>query len=310
MLYQKYRPTTFENVVGNRQVVESLQELTRSKQRPHSYLFQGPRGCGKTTLARICARMFGATDIDIVEINAANETGVEGVRAVTEGAAMVPMFSKARVYIYDEAHKLSDGAQSALLKITEDCPEQAYFFFCTTDPQKLKATLRDRCASYTVQQLRSPELRQLIDRVAATENIKVDEEVSRMIADASQGSPRSALMILEQVAHIPDKAEVESFIQTVAVTEKTVLDVCKELVTVNPARWTNCHRYLQSMTLEDPESFRLAILKYLQKCLLGTTDYGKQDRYIQLITVFEHSLYNNGGAGLLAQIYRACLIDD
>ena len=310
MLYQDNRPNTFDEVVGNKQTVESLKSLVRSPKHPHVYLFQGPKGCGKTTLGRILVRCFGATDLDIVEINCGNANGIEMVRSITEGASLVPMFSKARAYIFDEAHKITDGAQDALLKLTEDCPPQAYFVFCSTDPQKIKPTLRDRCAPYTVQSLRLGELTTLIKRVAAKEKIVVQEKTYGLLYEAAQGSVRSALMILEQIAHIDDQQEIETFIHDFAVSEKSVLDICKELLTVSPKRWDNCHRYLQGMTGVDPEQFRLAVMKYFQKVLLGTTDLGKQYHCIQVIELFEKPVFNNGFASVIKMIFNACLIDD
>ena len=219
-LYQKYRSTDFDEVVGQEYVVRSIKNAVREGKTGHAYLFCGPRGTGKTTMARLLAKAVNCTDHehapcgtcdnciaaangthpDIVEINAANETHVEDIRELIDRSQLAPMMGKHKIYIIDEVHQLSSAASSALLKTLEEPPENVLFVLATTDPQKLLPTIISRCQRFDFTSLRKDQIRDHLMAVAQQENIQLEKEAAEMIAELSDGGMRDALSIMDQCA--------------------------------------------------------------------------------------------------------------
>ena len=148
-LHQLYRPESFDEVIGNEDTIERLKAVLGNEiRRPHSYLLHGPAGCGKTTLGRIIAKEVGCKGMDFVELDSADFRGIQSVRGIRRQTAYAPMESECRVWLLDEAHALTNDAQTALLKALEEPPSHVYFILCTTMPEKLLPTLRSRCSQY------------------------------------------------------------------------------------------------------------------------------------------------------------------
>ena len=142
-LYLKYRPKDFDEMVGNDETIESLKKLIQKEDRPHTYLFTGQSGCGKTSAARICANKLGAKGHSIIEINSSNNRGIDTARDIIDQMQYKPLEGNIWVFIIDEIHQTTSVAQNALLKPLEDTTDSAYFFLCTTDPQKLIKPLKN-----------------------------------------------------------------------------------------------------------------------------------------------------------------------
>ena len=312
MLYQNVRPSCFSEIVGHKSIVELLKKAVAQPvdKRPHAFLLIGNTGCGKTTFARILAKELGCdqSNLGVVEINSANATGVDSMRDVAESAQVAPMFGDAKAYIIDESQKMTSAAQECLLKVLEDCPKHVYFIFCTTDPQKLVAPLKNRCAKFILSSLRPSEIREVLSNACVKEKLTVTEDTIKAIAQVADGCPREALTLLEQVAGIENPAEVLQFLLSAETGSKEVIELCRELISKRANRWETCVRIYQKVDA-DPETIRLSVLGYLRKVLLGEKSLSECGRLAELIEVFSPSTYSGGSAQLVARIFSACLVD-
>lgn len=200
-----YRPKALEEVVGNKNTVKSFQKAFEKKTAIHAILLSGPTGCGKTTLAHIWANQMGCADISIHEINCADKTGRDDVRDIIERIKGRPLTGGNVALIMDECHELSSAAQNTLLKVVENCPDHVYFAFCSTLPNKIIATLKNRLVKFTVQQLTNQEIIDMLGNIAEHENAKVSDSILKTIARISEGIPRDAITLLAKVLWVNEK---------------------------------------------------------------------------------------------------------
>ncbi|MBU4298690.1 DNA polymerase III subunit gamma/tau [Patescibacteria group bacterium] len=222
VLYRKYRPQNFAEFVGQEYIIQTLINAISSGLISHAYLFSGPRGSGKTSLARLFAkavncqtRKDGETEpcnkcsscreitegrsLDLIEIDAASHRGIDEVRELRDGIRFVPVKSKYKVFIFDEAHQLTKEAANALLKTLEEPPEYAIFILATTEIHKMIPTIISRCQRFNFSRLTLAEILKKLDRVARKEKIKIEKSALELIALNSQGSLRDAESLLDQV---------------------------------------------------------------------------------------------------------------
>ena len=239
-LYRKWRPQTFDDVIGQKHITETLKNQVRSSRLSHAYLFIGTRGTGKTTCARIlaravncehpldgnpcgkCAACRGIADgsiLDVVELDAASNNGVDNVRALREEAVFSPAAVKKRVYIIDEVHMLSASAFNALLKIIEEPPEHLIFILATTELQKVPATILSRCQRHNFRRIETAELAAYVEHVANEERFAITREAAELIARLAEGGVRDALSLLDQCsAH--EKIDVDAVYTTMGLAGK------------------------------------------------------------------------------------------
>jgi len=221
-LYRKYRPATFAEVVGQEHVTEPLSTALAAGRINHAYLFSGPRGCGKTSSARILARSLnceqgptanpcgvcdscvalapnGPGSVDVTELDAASHGGVDDTRELRDRAFYAPAQSRYRIFIVDEAHMVTTAGFNALLKIVEEPPEHLIFVFATTEPEKVLPTIRSRTHHYPFRLLAPRTMRALLERICAQEDVEVDDAVYPLVIRAGGGSPRDTLSVLDQL---------------------------------------------------------------------------------------------------------------
>lgn len=198
-LYQKYRPQSFKDVLGQEHIVKTLEGALKEKNPGHAYLFVGSRGTGKTSVARILAKELGAHDSDIHEIDAASNTGVDNMRALREEAMSMPFESEKKVYIVDEVHMLSKGAFNAFLKLLEEPPSHVAFILATTELEKVPDTIQSRCQVFAFKKPTQKVLTEMITRVAKAEGFTLEKASAELIALLADGSYRDALSILQKI---------------------------------------------------------------------------------------------------------------
>ena len=251
-LYRKYRPTNFSEVVGQKHIIKTLKNAVSEEKVMHAYLFSGPRGIGKTTLARIFARAVNCLNplsgepcgkcanclsinvdetTDIVELDAASNNGVEEIRNILEKVNFLPSQLNKKVYIIDEVHMLSGAAFNALLKTLEEPPAHVMFVLATTEPYKIPATILSRCQRFDYKRIRSKDIVEQLRMVSEKENIKISDDALYSIAEASDGGMRDALSILDQVSIYNIEGVTEEDVDNVTgrVNDSQILKLVKAL---------------------------------------------------------------------------------
>lgn len=211
-LYRKYRPTSLNDVVGQEQITTSLKNAIKQGKISHAYLFIGPRGTGKTSVARIFAHAINNFDyqlednyLDIVEIDAASNTGVDNIRELREKAIIAPTKGKYKVYIIDEVHMLTKSAANALLKTLEEPPEHVVFIMATTDAYKVPITISSRTQVHTFRLADSETMKQHLRKIADAERIPIEDGALDIVVRRGGGSFRDSLSILDQIATLSDQ---------------------------------------------------------------------------------------------------------
>lgn len=314
MLYQEVRPTKLEHIFGNDSIVAGLKKVVKShpKDRPHALLLHGPSGCGKTTIARILASEFGCGKLSLFEVNAANTRGIETIRDVSKRALLRPLDGEASVFILDESHQLTQAAQQGLLKAIEDCPIHIYFIFCTTEPDNIIKTIRNRCAKYQVSVLGKRELYSLLSDVTDTHGFGVSDEVLEAIAEICDGSPRAALVELEKVMDLESIDDQFDILQAEDENTNKIWDLTDKLL-MSPAKrkshWKDILNILDSLE-GDSEGIRKAMLSSLSKYILRCDDQEIAEDVAKLMRIFSVSTYYGGKPQLVGQMINACLLCD
>ena len=225
-LYRKYRPETFEDVRNQDHIITVLKGALEKKMIPHALLFAGSRGTGKTTVARIFAHEVGAHDVDIYEIDAASNRGIDDIRELKEAVLTLPLRSPYKVYIIDEVHMLTKEAFNALLKTLEEPPSHVIFILATTEKDKLLDTITSRCQVFEFHAPGREELRKIVLKIAKKEKFSLDNHVADIIALSADGSYRDALGIMQKVmmASIDKKLTADEVSEIVGAPRSVLLE--------------------------------------------------------------------------------------
>ena len=301
MLYNKYRPKTLEEVFGHKEIKESLRNIFKQEEIPHTFLFSGPSGTGKTTLARIITNMLNAGD-DIIEVNTANTNGVDFIRELNEIARKSPLLGNNKVFILDEIQQLTKEGQNCLLKLLEDSPKYSYFILCTTDVQKLLSTIKNRCISYTLKPLSNKDIESILAHVTTLEKIKLSEDVLNLLIYKSEGCPRKALVMLDQVKDVKDFDKICALLADELDKENEIIDLCRMMIKRPRANWKDLVKTFENINI-DPEQIRIVVAGYLAACLKKADN---PSMYAEKLELFLSNLsFGSQKAEILFLIYRA-----
>ncbi len=322
-LYRTYRPTSFEKVVGQQHIVKTLQNAVLKHKIAHAYLFCGPRGTGKTTVAKLMAKAVNCPDIhkapcnvcdsclsiqagthpDIIEIDAASNNGVDEIRDLIEKVKYSPIEGKYKVYIIDEVHMLSQGAFNALLKTLEEPPSHVIFILATTEPHKVLPTIISRCQRFDFTKVPLAEIGVRVKEVLDLEKIKYEDGVIRLISQLAEGGLRDALSILEQcIAYAQNDLRVQHVHDIYGITTVSEkIDLLDAVFSKNVVAILDNVRFISEKSF-DIKRLTSDMIDLLKECIIY--QYTRDESLLQIATVDEvrHILAKKSANDLLKMI--------
>ena len=298
-LYKRYRPKSLSRMLGNGPTIAVLKNMLETKRLPHTILFWGSSGTGKTTLGRILRKELECSDLDFKEMNCSDVRGIDSIRAISRTTKLAPAGGPCRVYLLDEVHQWSKDAQHAALKMLEDTPEHVYFFLCTTNPEKLLKTIRTRCCEMALELLSDVDLSRLIKRTCKKEKKEIPSSHLEDLVDHSDGSARRCMVLLDKLLNLPEDQWTEALKRAKEERSESI-ELCRALM--KGATWNKISEMLRGLTSE-PESARYAVLGYARSALIGKWFKDKQKAY-DVICAFSDNFYDSKAAGLAAACYE------
>ena len=300
--HQKYRPNNLDELVGQKFISITLKQALLTKKIAPAYLFNGPRGTGKTSSARIfakslncqafdqptitpcckcdlCRQITDGSALDIIEIDAASNTGVENIREIIERARFAPTQARWKVYVIDECHMLSTAASNALLKTIEEPPSRVVFILATTNPERVLNTIKSRCQKFDFRRISPSDIFQHLSEIAEKESIKYEVQALRMIAKRSNGGMRDAQSLLEQLNLLPEGITINNIQNLLGeVSESELTNLIKSLVENNPESLIDtCNKLYDAGN--EPLQIIIGLLNITRDLLLHTTNNKYSDLY-------------------------------
>ena len=301
-LITKYRPTSFEELLGNKETVASIKALLDKEDPKRTFLISGLKGTGKTTIGHVIAQYVGCNmSLDFIEVDAAALNGAPPARELRENCKYGSITQGPRVWLIDECHRMTDAAQEILLKTFEKPPEHAFFILATTEPNRLKDTFIDRMAHFTMKPLSENEFKLLIKKVTRKEGFpSLAENIITSLYDKAEGRPRTGLNILEKVLTVTDE-NMMSMISAGIDIEGAIIDLCRCII--KKESWVYISKLLLSLLeKEPPEEIRRGIYGYM----VSIISKGENPYAFEVASNFKETTYINGKNDLIYACYNAC----
>lgn len=277
-LQVKHRPKTLEEFIGHEATINLIREDHKKGTLAHTIMLVGDSGVGKTTLAYIIARdLLGAHDLSVIEVNAADARGISEVKELTKGLSARPLFGNNKVFIIDEAHQLTKDAQNALLKPLEsERNSHVYWIFCTTNPNSIIKTIKNRCTTYAFSPLSTREIVAVIKPILKDECINLPEDILKLIVSRANGIPREAVKLLDQLRNISNGADAAQILKEFG----TDGDEFDNLAKFIRQPWSKIGPKLKKLyEKKAPESMRIGLLSYYAICLENSSNPQEASKY-------------------------------
>ena len=342
-LYRKYRPANFDEVADQKVIIQTLKNAIKNDTLSHAYLFAGPRGTGKTSIAKILAKMVNCESlenynpcnkcvnctqynnnqaVDIIEIDAASNNGVDEIRELKSKIGLVPASGKYKIYIIDEVHMLSTGAFNALLKTLEEPPKHAIFILATTDPHKIPLTILSRCQRFDFKKLSLEQMINRLNYVVKQENIQIEKDALNEIAVLSDGGMRDALSLLDQATAYTDSLITLSDIHEIngTITDNELKEFINNILSNNTEL---IFKTIDKYNSDGKDFYKLTeeIINYLRNVMIyknvpnyfdSTKEYDLNidlDKTMSFIKVFNNALYDMKNAINVKLLFELAIIN-
>ena len=306
-LYKRWRPRKISQVVGQNRAIASLRKMMDEGTVPHALLLSGPSGTGKTTLARILRRFLKCSATDYQEINTADFRGIDTIREMRKNCQLLPMGGETRVFLVDEAHKLTSDGQNAILKLLEDTADHVYFILATTDPNKLIATVLGRCTEVKLNPIAEKDMQELLQKVIKEEKLTIGEDILDEIIEAAEGSARKALVILEAVSKVEgDVAQKEALMHT-TLDKDLAFELARMLLWPKGNSWTDIAALLRKLENYEAEGIKQMVLALARSSLIGAKTGGppkNPGRGAMVIEIFNEMDFYSRHPGLALACYK------
>lgn len=299
----KYRPSNFSEVVGQETIVKSLKQVIQ-KNTSHAFLFIGSSGVGKTTLARICAFELGAINPgDITELDAGQFTGIDDIRTLVSNLKYKPIGnSTTKAVIVNESHRLTVAAQDGLLTSVEEPLSHVYWFFTTTEGNKIRPAIKTRCTTYDLKSVGHNILFDLLINIANAEELNASDPVIDLCCKEAHGSPRQAIANLAVCADITDRIVAADLLKTVELDNREIIELCRMLL--KGGQWEQLQPILLGLRTQNPESIRCVVQAYLETVILESRSEQERLTGLNILEYFSTPFLGNGIGQVLLAIGR------
>jgi DNA polymerase-3 subunit gamma/tau len=296
-LDKKFRPKKFSKMLGNEELIEAIEEMLEDRDSfPATILLQGPSGCGKTTISRIISKRLKTENV--YELNVADSRRIDDARAIIENLRFAPISGDGKVIVLNEVHRANVDFQNALLEALEEPPDKTHFILCTTNPESLLTTIKTRSTTFTVKHLDRSEIKDLLNSVIKKEKKDVDKRVVKNIITAADGTPRTALVMLNAIINLKGRKKQKAVIDSFNLDEnEEIIALCRLLL--QGAKHQQVMPIVRKLD-QDPEQIRRTILKFMGTVLLSEDN----PRAALIINNFWEPVFYTGKPGIIGCVYN------